>query len=78
MAMNGNTWGTAVKNAILAVVASEGIEAGVPVTESQIEKLWQAICTAHDTHISNNATVSVTVTSVSTGINTAPGTGTVT
>lgn len=78
MALNPTVWGTAVKNAILAAVSSEGIAAGTPITESQIEKVWQAICGAHDTHISNNAQVSVTVTSVAGGVGTAPGTGTVT
>ena len=70
--MNGNTWGSAVKAAIDAVVASEGIQAGVEITASQITKVWQAICTAHDTHISNNA--AVTVTGVQTGASSANGT----
>jgi len=68
MAMNGSAWGTAVADAIAAI----GIAAGTPITSGQLASVWQAICAEHDTHITNNA--EVTVTGVTSGSSSAPGT----
>ncbi len=75
MAMNGNTMGTAVKNAIAALSPDM-----TQAQKDQLEIAWKAICTAIVTHISSNATVAVAVTSVA-GVTTGggvsgPGTGT--
>ena len=59
MALNPSTWGTAVASAIQGI----GITAGTPITDAQLISVWQAICGAHDTHISANALVTGTVTS---------------
>lgn len=58
MALNPTVWGAAVASAVQA----QGITAGTPITGAQLTAIWQAICGAHDTHITNNAAVSGTVT----------------
>lgn len=59
MPMNGNTWGTAVKNAIAAL----GITAGTEVTPTQLEQFWQAVKVQDVTHITGNSVVTGNVTS---------------
>lgn len=75
MALNGNTMGTQVANAIIA------LDPGM--TQAQKDQLttsWQSICAAIVTHITGNAQVVVTsVSGVTTGPGVSgPGTGTVT
>lgn len=77
--MNGNTMGTAVKNAIAALSPDM-----TQAQKDQLELAWKAICTAIVAHIAANATVTATVavTSVA-GVTTGggvsgPGAGTAT
>ena len=68
MPMNPSTWGPTVAAAVKAV----GVSAGTPITDAQLQAIWTAIVTAHDTHISGNA--QVTVTGVTPGSGSATGT----
>lgn len=68
MAMNGNTWGSAVKAAVDALA----IAPGTPITSGQLVAFWQAVCTINATHIASNA--AVLTTAVTAGSATAPGT----
>jgi len=51
MAMNGNTLGTAIKNAINALTAEQ---------KQDVEVIWQTIASEITSHIAGNAVVSVT------------------
>ncbi len=71
MALDANTCGTAIFNAITAMT-----EANKKIPE----KVWQTVCAQIFAHIQSNALVTVTVASV-TGVSTGggvsgPGTGT--
>lgn len=70
MAMNGNTLGTAIKNAINALT---------PAQKQDIEVVWQTIASQITTHITNNAVVAVaSVSGVTSGSeNSGTGTGSI-
>jgi len=68
MAMNGDTLGTAIKNAVQAL----NIQAGTPITPNQIEDVWQAVSGQIVSHVQANAVV--TVTGVQAGASQAGGT----
>ena len=59
MPLNSTVWGPAVATAIRNAITAQGIQAGTPITDSQIDEIWKAITLAHDTHISANASVSI-------------------
>jgi len=60
MAMNGNTMGTAVANAIMDLKAS-------PEAKLEVTKIWQKICTEIVNHIVQNAVVPAGITVTTTG-----------
>ena len=72
MAMNGDTLGTAIKNALAAFgIAAED--------EAAVEAVWQAVAGAIVTHISTNAVVAAGITcavdaGTHNGATTGPGT----
>jgi hypothetical protein len=68
MAMNGNTLATEIENAIDTLSDAD---------KGDRSKVWQKIANAIVNHITTNATVTGTATSVQSGGSTAPVTGTV-
>ena len=70
MAMNGNTLGTAIKNAINGLTAEQ---------KQDVEVIWQTIATCITAHITDNAVVAVTSVSGVTagGDNSGSGSGSI-
>ncbi len=71
MALDGNSWGSAVATAVKAATAAN-VTPGTPITDGQLEVIWQAICTEHASKI--HATAVVNVSGVTPGGGTALGT----
>lgn len=70
MAMVGKVWGDLIATDLLA--QNPGASKLSPAEQAQFFKAWETICTDNVTYIDGNA--EVTVTSVSSGSDTAPGT----
>lgn len=71
MALVGNNWGANVAAAVQGVVSANCVP-GTPITTTQLENIWKAICSAHVSYITNNA---ATMTpNAASGGSTLPGT----
>lgn len=58
MALQPTSWGDAVAAAVKAV----GVDNSAPITDAQLQQIWRAVCTEHDTEISSNLEATGTTT----------------
>ena len=50
MALQPTQWGEAIAAAVKAI----GVDNSAPISDSQLEQIWIAVATEHDTEISTN------------------------